>query len=127
MKIKTSRLYYFPIYLILAILIVIFPHFLSLLLFFIFLIFVEIEINFNYAKISRNEITIYNGIFLKKITKVSIKDLVEIKLEKNPYLYFFGLSNLRFKTYNSEFILKGIRKGEKIFEEISKIKAKEAK
>ena len=127
MKIKTSRLYYFHLYLIFGLLILIFPHFLTLTLFLFVIILVEIEIISNFGKLEKNEITIYRGIIFREITKINIKDINEVKLEKNPLLSMFGLSNLRIKVFGSEYLLKGIKNGEKIFEKISQIKSRESK
>jgi len=127
MKIKTSRLYYFHLYLIFGLLILIFPHFLTLALFLLVIILIEIEIISNFGKLEKNEITIYRGIIFKEIVKINIKDINEVKLEKNPFLSMFGLSNLRIKVFGSEYLLKGIKNGEKIFEKISQIKSRESK
>jgi len=127
MKIKTSRLYYFHLYLIFGLLILIFPHFLTFALFLLVIILIEIELISNFGKLEKNEIVIYRGIIFREITKINIKDINEIKLEKNPLLSMFGLSNLRIKVFGSEYLLKGIKNGEKIFEKLSQIKSRESK
>jgi len=127
MKIKTSRLYYFHLYLIFGLLILIFPHFLTLALFLFIIILIEIELISNFGKLEKNEITIYRGIIFREITKINLKDINEVKLEKNPFLSMFGLSNLKIKIFGSEYLLKGIRNGEKIFEKISQIKSRESR
>ena len=127
MKIKTSRLYYFHLYLIFGLMIFIFPHFLTLLLFFLIILLIEIERVSNFGKLEKNEITIYRGIIFREIAKIDVRDINEIKLEKNPFLSLFGLSNLRIKVFGSEYLLKGIKNGEKIFEKISQLKSKASK
>lgn len=125
MKINTSRLYYLHLYLIFGILLFIFPNFLTLVLFFLIVIFIEIERITNFAELEKNKITIYHGIIFREIARINVKDINEIKLEKNPILSMLGLSNIRIRVFSSEYLLKGIRNGEKIFEKISKIKSKE--
>jgi len=127
MKINTSRLYYLHLYLIFGILLFIFPNFLTLALFFLIVILIEIERITNFAELEKNEITIYRGIIFREVARINIKDIHEIKLEKNPLLSMLGLSNLRIRVFSSEYLLKGIRNGEKIFEKISQIKSRESK
>ncbi|MEM5820038.1 MAG: PH domain-containing protein [Candidatus Aenigmatarchaeota archaeon] len=121
MKVKRSRLYYLPIYILCFIFLIIFPAIISLLLLFFVIIAIEIYISTHYIEIGKNnEIYIFEGIVNKKITKIERELIHSISLERNPYLYLLNLYTLKISSLNKEYKIEGVKDGDKIFKILTK-------
>ncbi|MFH7903580.1 MAG: PH domain-containing protein [Candidatus Aenigmatarchaeota archaeon] len=122
MKVKTSRLYYLPVYLLFVIILLLFPSVITLLLFVSFLIASELYINFNYLEIKGKNVFLRRGILIKKIEKIDLNLVQKISLEKTPYLYILGLSKIVIHSFGERAEVVGIRNGEKVFKKLLEIK-----
>ncbi|MEM5820732.1 MAG: PH domain-containing protein [Candidatus Aenigmatarchaeota archaeon] len=122
MKVKVSRIYYLPYYLLFFLLILFYPSFITFLFLISFVLAVEIYRNFNYLEIKGKELFIRRGIFYKKIEKIDLNLVQKISLEKTPYLYILGLSKIVISSFGEKIEFSGIKNGEKIFKTILKIK-----
>lgn len=122
MKVKVSRIYYLPYYLLFFLLILFYPSFITFLFLISFVLAVEIYRNFNYLEIKGKKLFIRRGIFYKKIEKIDLNLVQKISLEKTPYLYILGLSKIVISSFGEKIEFSGIKNGEKIFKTILKIK-----
>lgn len=122
MKVKVSRIYYLPYYLLFFLLSLLYPSFITFLFLISFVLAVEIYRNFNYLEIKDKKLFIRRGIFYKKIEKIDLNLVQKISLEKTPYLYILGLSKIVISSIGEKIEFSGIKNGEKIFKTILKIK-----
>ncbi|MBU5682642.1 MAG: PH domain-containing protein [Candidatus Aenigmarchaeota archaeon] len=121
MKVRRSRLYYLPIYILCFIFLLAFPNIISLFFLFFVIIAIEIYISTHYIEIRKNnEIYIFEGIVNKKITKIEKELVNSVSLERNPYLYLLNLYTLKISSLNKEYKIEGIKDGDKIFKILTK-------
>ncbi|MEM5824445.1 MAG: PH domain-containing protein [Candidatus Aenigmatarchaeota archaeon] len=121
MKVRRSRLYYLPIYILCFIFLLAFPNIISLFFLFFVIIAIEIYISTHYIEIRKNnEIYIFEGIVNKKITKIERELVNSVSLERNPYLYLLNLYTLKISSLNKEYKIEGIKDGDKIFKILTK-------
>ncbi|MEM5882458.1 MAG: PH domain-containing protein [Candidatus Aenigmatarchaeota archaeon] len=122
MRIRTSRRYYLPFYVLVTAFLILFPNLVSMLIFLVVLISIEVYISTRFLEIrNEREIFFQEGIVNRKITRLERDFLQLVSIEKNPYLMVLGLANLRLKTIDREFVIEGIAGGDKIFRSINKI------
>ncbi|MEM5832258.1 MAG: PH domain-containing protein [Candidatus Aenigmatarchaeota archaeon] len=122
MRIRTSRRYYLPFYVLVTAFLILFPNLVSMLIFLVVLLSIEVYISTRFLEIrSEREIFFQEGIVNRKITRLEKDFLQLVSIEKNPYLMILGLANLRLKTIDKEFVIEGIAGGDKIFRSINKV------
>ncbi|MEM0243528.1 MAG: PH domain-containing protein [Candidatus Aenigmatarchaeota archaeon] len=122
MRIRTSRRYYLPFYVLVTAFLILFPNLVSMLIFLVVLLSIEVYISTRFLEIrNEREIFFQEGIVNRKITRLERDFLQLVSIEKNPYLMVLGLANLRLKTIDREFVIEGIAGGDKIFRSINKI------
>lgn len=119
MRIKSSRRYYIPLYILSFVIFLFFHNILPLIVLVFSIIAVEVYINTHYLEIRDDEIYIYQGLINKKTIRLEKGLVHEVTLEKNLYLFLLGLSTLKLRSLDKEYKISGIKNGEEIFKKIN--------